>query len=335
MKRIAWLPANLDACAMYRMFMQYMHTPNSIFMFHEVGVDMGPISTCDVAVVQRLCTQENYKALERIKQLGVKLVYDLDDNMWAIPTYNPAHAMMKKLEPGFRMCASLCDVVTVSTEPLRVAARQALGWKTRVEVMPNCIDLEWFRPVPEHLRKPKNEGEVVLGWAGTNTHTGDVEKIFAMLPALLEKFPKLRIELVGLPLPAELKNHPRARERDFVKIGQWPSRWASWQWDMSIAPLDENKFNNSKSNIKMLEAAAIGIPCVASDVAPYHDFCKTNKLLKENLLCTGPYSWQRKLEALIADAELRKTVGREMRRVAEDYDMRHSIARWEQLVEDL
>jgi len=304
-------------------------------MFHEIGVDMGPISTCDVAVVQRLCTQENYNALSRIKELGIKLVYDLDDNMWAIPSYNPAYGMMKQLEPGFRKCASLCDVVTVSTEPLRVAARQALGWKTRVEVMPNCMDFQWFRPVPEHLRKPKKDGEVVMGWAGTNTHTGDVNKVFAMLPALLEKFPNLRVELVGLPLPPAIKDHPRARERDFVKIGQWPSRWASWQWDFSIAPLDENKFNNSKSCLKMLESAALSIPCVASDVAPYHDFCKPSKFLSENLLCRGPLAWQKKLEAVITDAPLRRSLGMEMRRVGEAYDISHSVKRWTVLIEEL
>lgn len=315
---------------------------SSIFMFHMYGLDMGPIAGCDVAVVQRLCTEQNYAALQRMKSFGLKLIYDLDDNMWAIPPYNPAYKMFKQLEPGFRVCAAACDMITVSTEPLRIAVRRAIGKNCPpVEVVQNSMDHDWFAPVPEELRKKKGD-RVVLGWAGTNTHTGDVKHIFSILPKLVDRLPQLELEFVGLPAPNEFRDvdgkivHPRVRERDFCPVAEWPARWASWQWDIAIAPLDDNKFNASKSNIKALESAALSIPCVVSDVAPYHDFCAHSKLLKQTVLAYGQLDWERKIEALVVNSELRKSVGTEMHRVSREYyDISASVKRIEELAEAL
>jgi hypothetical protein len=41
--------------------------------------------------------------------------------------------------------------------------------------------------------------------------------------------------------------------------------------DISLAPLDQNQFNMSKSNIKALEAVALGIPLVSTKFGPYND----------------------------------------------------------------
>jgi hypothetical protein len=40
-------------------------------------------------------------------------------------------------------------------------------------------------------------------------------------------------------------------------------------WDLAIAPLESNEFNQYKSNLKLLEYGWCGIPVVCSDVTPY------------------------------------------------------------------
>lgn len=334
MKRIAFLPANQDACALFRLFMPHLHTPSSIYMFHAQGLEMSRIAGCEVVAVQRLCTKQNYEALKTLKRTGLKVIYDLDDNMWAIPSYNPAHRLFKQLEPGFRICATEADVITVSTEPLRVAVKKAIGKQCPpVEVIQNAMDFEWFHPLPDKLRTHRGD-RVTIGWAGTNTHTGDVEQVFNLLPKLLDRVPNLYLEFVGLPAPNVIRQHPRVKERDFVPVAEWPARWASWQWDASFAPLNANKFNNSKSNIKALEAAALGIPCVVSDVAPYHDFCAKSPLLRENLLCRGIKDWEEKMMNVTIDSGLRRKLGAEMMRVGREfYDVSRSVARWKELAD--
>jgi len=112
-------------------------------------------------------------------------------------------------------------------------------------------------------------------------------------------------------------------------------RWASWQWDVSIAPLDINRFNSSKSNIKMLEAAALSIPCLVSPAPPYADFCKKSKLLRQHLLCYSLRDWETKIEAVVRNKDLRLALGAEMRKVAGEFDALEVSKQWRKLFSEL
>jgi glycosyltransferase involved in cell wall biosynthesis len=342
---VAFLPASIDACALFRMFLPHIHTPGSVFHFKEGGLVIDQFSHCKIVVVQRLCTQENYEAIKALKRHGMKIVYDLDDNLWAVPSYNPAHRVFRHMEGGFRFCAAECDAVTVSTAPLKVAAFNAFSRNKHtkrippIRVIPNSMDFDWIAPVPEQYRK-KKDGKVVLGWAGTNTHAGEVDEVFNLLPKLLEMLPNLYLEFVGLPAPAAFKKdgevvHPRVREREFVPIAEFPVRWSSWQWDISIAPLEMNRFNTSKSNIKMLEAAALSIPCLVSPAPPYKDLCKKSTLLTDTLLCNTLKEWTAKITNMVQSQELRAQVGKELRTVAEEYNATTIVQKWFDLFEEL
>ena len=41
--------------------------------------------------------------------------------------------------------------------------------------------------------------------------------------------------------------------------------------DLALAPLEYNKFNEAKSNLRVLEYGALGWPVIASDIAPYRN----------------------------------------------------------------
>lgn len=285
---------------------------------------------CHVAVVQRQYSQTNFEALRLLRSMKIKIVYDLDDDMWAVPSYNPAHKLIKSLLPGFRNCARLCDIITVSTEHLRVMVqREMVGTNVKVVSLENSIDFDWFRPLPEYLRKPKN-GKVVVGWAGTNTHSGDVKKVFEMIPELLDEIPEMHFELVGLPMPDSWAPYKdRVKMRDYIPISEFSNYWMSWQWDVALAPLEKNKFNLSKSSIKMLEAAALGIPCVSTSIASYAKFCNDSKLLRQTVMADTAISWKVMIRNLVKDARLRKEVGTEMLKVGkEKYDISKNIDRW-------
>jgi hypothetical protein len=45
--------------------------------------------------------------------------------------------------------------------------------------------------------------------------------------------------------------------------------------DMFVAPLIDNKFNQCKSNIKLLEGYAIGVPVIAQDMTTYNKYSNT------------------------------------------------------------
>jgi glycosyltransferase involved in cell wall biosynthesis len=317
---VAFHPAGLDACALYRLFLPHLRLPGSIFIYNIDGITLDRVAGCQIVVVQRLYSKRNMAALEEFKRHGMKIVYDLDDDMWSIPSYNPMHKALRQVIPGFNTCAVYSDLITVSTEHLRVMVKKELGRHCpEVAVVENSMDFEWFRPIPEQLRKNRN-GKVVIGWAGTPTHSADVEMVFSLIPEILKECPTAEFELVAQEMPEAWKPiADRVRLRGYVPVAEWATAWASWQWDIALAPLEQNKFNLSKSNIKALEAAAIKIPCVMSDVAEYRKFCYHSPVLRKTVLAEYRNDWKNKIKALILDAELRKVVGEEMYRIAYTY----------------
>src|SRR5688572_17438798 len=88
--------------------------------------------------------------------------------------------------------------------------------------------------------------------------------------------------------------------------------------DIAICPLSSHPFNMSKSNLKVLEMGAFGIPCIASNFGPYQ-FVRhmTDGLLVDN---GTPGIWHDSLNLLINNKELRCKLGTAMRaRVQEEF----------------
>jgi len=68
--------------------------------------------------------------------------------------------------------------------------------------------------------------------------------------------------------PEELR--PFVKEfHPFVPFEQYPAKLASLNLDLAVAPLEVNRFNECKSNLRLLEYGILGWPVVCSDVLPY------------------------------------------------------------------
>jgi glycosyltransferase involved in cell wall biosynthesis len=309
-----FFPAGQDACAFYRMFIPYINMEYSEFIIRYGHLDVREIAGFKVAVVQRLMSELNLLTVQRIKQFGLKLVYDLDDDIWNLPGYNPAKRQYDSFQDNFWKCAREADVLTVSTRGLLTAARTSFKLDKEILIVPNAIDFKLFR------RKPLNKDDlIIIGWGGSNTHSEDLKNALDVFPELLKENPNLRIEFAGSVPPHEVSKHPQARHRLWVAIGEYANRYASWGWDIAIAPLEDNRFNRSKSNIKMLEAAALKIPCLVSDVAPYNEFCSLGGEELRWLLCSKASDWKTKIKELVNDPALRDYYGELMCTTAYKY----------------
>jgi hypothetical protein len=56
-----------------------------------------------------------------------------------------------------------------------------------------------------------------------------------------------------------------------VAIEQYPAKLAGLDLDLALAPLEHNRFNECKSNLRLLEYGACGFPVVASDIRCYRE----------------------------------------------------------------
>lgn len=328
-------PAGIDACALWRMYQPHLNLKYSRFLFTQGVPPIDEIAETDIVVVQRMMTAGNYEYMKYVNRFGLKIVYDLDDNIWNIPKENPAHtAFTPAMIKGLEICMSAATVVTVSTKHLENIVKQKLsgirssltGKAIPVVRIENKVDLRLFKPL--NIEREK----VVIGWGGSNTHSADLKRIWRVLEKVLAKYSHVRLELVGTTPPPDssLVNHERVKILPWCHISEYGNRFATWSWDIILAPLEGNAFNLSKSGIKMIEAGAIGKPCLAQKLAPYYNVALHNKELLW-LLCEN-HQWLSKIERLINDTEYRKYLGRLSREnVEKHYDIKDNIPVWKNL----
>jgi hypothetical protein len=132
-----------------------------------------------------------------------------------------------------------------------------------IRVVKNRLDPGQWRGLRSQRRsssKPR------VGWAGGAGHAGDLEMLADVVKALASE-----VEWVFFGMcPDRLR--PFVHEfHPGVAIEQYPAALAGLNLDLALAPVEQNLFNECKSNLRLLEYGACGFPVICSDVRCYQD----------------------------------------------------------------
>ena len=202
------------------------------------------------------------EAMKKYKRVNSAfIVFGQDDLMTALPPKNPfAKTAYKDIKKRVRKCLSLADRLVVTTEPL---AHALSGMVDDIRVVPNYLDESIWGDLQSRRRacaKPR------VGWAGAQQHLGDLELLEEVVR---ETASEVDWVLFGM-CPQFLR--PYVKEvHDAVKFEQYPGKLAQLNLDIALAPLEHNRFNESKSNLRLLEYGVLGWAVIASDIPPYRD----------------------------------------------------------------
>ena len=194
----------------------------------------------------------------------LRLIYDLDDDLQAIPRTHPDAARLTKLAPVVARLLAAADTVTVSTPAL---ARRIARARPDAVVVPNALDERlWGAP------RPRRGGPVRILYMGTTTHDADFALVAPALTQLHDAFgADIAFDLIGvtaIDLPAWVHRvSPPASAASYPGFVHWITGQEGW--DIGIAPLAPGRFNDVKSPLKALDYAALGLATVASDAVPY------------------------------------------------------------------
>ena len=316
---VVLLGANADACCLWRLYVPHFNIANSSFFCFAAKPDFNQISSHDIAVVQRCCTQQQFNFVSVCRQLDIKLIYDLDDDVWDLPPYNPAHAIFNQMRDGFNQCIRMVDVVSVSTKALAKAVRKNVpdlrnavtGKPIPVIVAENWIDPRLCAPAVKSDR-------TIVGWAGSSSHIGDLLLVADAVNELSLQHPEVLFQFRGCDIPNAIHRDENVVHEYWSSVAEYCVRFPRWGWHIALAPVTDHPFNNSKSCLKAIEAGYLGIPCLMSHVEPYWRFADHDKELKW-LLCATQQQWERKLSVLLADEPYRLHLGTRMRAVVDKY----------------
>ncbi len=214
----------------------------------------------DTLVLQRQVTEQQIELIQRIQRLRPTfMVAELDDYLPNLPMKNAhRHEMPRDVLRHLRRSVGLMDRFVVSTPAL---AEAFAGFHDDMRVVQNRLPPRWWRGLQNSRR---TGGRPRVGWAGGVSHQGDLELIADVIKALHGEVDWIFFGMA----PEAIK--PYLREfHGPVSIERYPRMLANLNLDLALAPLEQNLFNECKSNLRLLEYGACGYPVVCSDVRPY------------------------------------------------------------------
>lgn len=240
--------------------------------------------------LQRQASGHQKQFMEFLKSIqpefGFKMIYEIDDVVFReeIPDHNASKFGFDtdEIRQNCVDMINMCDEVTVTCQYMKDLYIEKTGQKN-VTVVPNFMPHWWighqydYKKICDNFEKHKSRPRVV--YAGSGAHfdvkgnAGGQDDFSHVLQFIIDNRFKYQFVFIGA-FPPPLMPYIQAREIEFhpwVNILQYPNFIASLNAQVFIAPLMDIPFNRSKSDIKFIEAAQLGIPCVCQDMVTYEN----------------------------------------------------------------
>lgn len=275
MKKIVVIMEGMSGVTYHRLAMPFAYIKEKVDFTIDYAITKPQIAELkdtihkyDIVVMSRHLS--DMSLLDLIKKHKVKLIVDIDD-YWNIPKYNPAYQFYKDYgKKAVLRCLSEADMVWTTTHQLAYKIEEI---NKNVKILPNYIDTN------ESQWKSKADHPLTIGYVAGATHIEDVKLLRGQIEKVCKEF-NARFLLCGYaPLD------PISMEMEYIITGSKRSR-PEWFWisettnvlnygrfyahmDVALAPLMYSNFNQYKSELKIIEAAAYNLPIVCSKVQPY------------------------------------------------------------------
>lgn len=224
---------------------------------------------------------------------------------------------------------------TVAQAGRRRLARELAIPENRIVTIPNGVDLSRFKPPSETARSEARASfglkpdAFVVGTVASLTEVKRHDVLIDAFAVAARERPDFRLLLVGSgplrdPLWARCRDHGLANRVIMPGRLDDPER-ALAAMDAYVCSSDSECFNNA-----VLEAAACGLPIVATNVGDYADVIRPNR--EGLIVATGDVEGlARTIEALAASVDLRERLSRAVARRARDFDLRDTVSSYESL----
>jgi O-antigen biosynthesis protein len=223
----------------------------------------------EVVVLQQPVGETWLRAIRDLQARGTTVLFEIDDYLQAVRKID-SHELsghmnrewLRKAELNMR----IADGIICSTPYL---ARRYRKFNERLWVCPNGIDLKRYayaRPA-----EAGRAGTVSIGWAGGVGHIASVRRWLPAVAAVLRARPDVRFTTVGSAFADELVDEfgaERCRSLPFAPLEMYPASVSTF--DLALAPSGNNNLFRGKSDLRWLEASALGIP-VVGDPEVYPD----------------------------------------------------------------
>jgi len=240
--------------------------------------------------IQRQATPQQLEFVKWLRQLAnknnIKLIYEIDDICFHedIPDYNKYKTAFT--DPNIRKSAqemmTLCDEITVTCPFMRDYYRDKTGNKN-VTVVPNFMPKFWLDRFYNNNRTMEsydiNKKKPRILYAGSGAHF-DIENrvkfkddFYHVNEVIRKTIDKYQWVFLGAhPLPIrDLVQSGKVEFHPWKRLYEYGQGLYDLNVNMIVAPLQDNTFNKAKSDLKYIEACALGLPIACQDLCTYEN----------------------------------------------------------------
>jgi hypothetical protein len=228
---------------------------------------------------------EFVKHLKKIQQEhDFKIIYEVDDVVFReeIPDYNKFKFAFDTEEVRKTVVdiMDLCDEVTLTCDFMRKLFQSKLT-NQKVTVIPNFVPYNWMgylfnrSRIQSAFEKFKKKPRILYTGSGAHydvaNKTGGKDDMSAVNHIIRKTVDKYQWIFVGA-YPPPLQDLVKSGKIEFYRwksLLEYPQFITNLDPQLMVAPLTVNNFNNSKSDIKFIEACTMGIPCLCQDMHTY------------------------------------------------------------------
>lgn len=262
-----------------------------------------------------LNTMYRYEA----RRLRIPILYDIDDPLFSVSAYERYHNMQAvdsglkthfvAEAPKYLDMLNGADIVSVSTPALAEHARRYTS--RPVFVRRNFADSETLAKGHQaqhsaRVNTPRNGLFRLAFSSGSRGHEVDFETIQDDVISFLEARENRRLMILGHFDTSRL--HKALRDRvethAFTSYSGYLGTLA--QADCAIMPLADDTFNRCKSAVRVLDAAAVGVPSIVGTIS---DAAHVVRNGKTGFVARDPREWLSALEALAQDPTATHAMG--------------------------
>lgn len=245
-------------------------------------------------VLQRPASDLHPQLIRLIRNTGIPVVVDMDDDMNSLHRDNAAFSSYRSKRQSWKFAAECCKIATLVTTST-AALQKVYAPHGRGRVLDNYVPEAYL-----HYESPETGR---FGWAGiTQSHPHDLQVTGDAVRRLIKN--GHRFAVVGGP--SQTQKALRLTEPPEAVGPVGPEEWAKTiaaTLDVGMAPLEMSTFNKAKSRLKAIEYMSVGVPWVSS---PREEYRRLHRESGCGLLADTPKQWYEHLKRLITDDVLRK-----------------------------
>ena len=315
------LPINTTAVGHYRVSQPFKELERAGWIQGQLNYvlpSMVELERCkpDVIILQCRYTTGSLEEMARIQRLSsARRIYEIDDYIIDVPEKNEHRRNMPgNMREMVSRGIALCDRVVVSTEPLA----DALSSMHRdIRVVPNMLSRSLWGGLKG---RRQTSARPRVGWAGGTSHRGDLELLAEVVKSLANE-----VDWVFFGMCPQLLRPYIKEFHAGVPLHLYPQKLAGLNLDLALAPLEQNLFNDCKSNLRLLEYGACGFPVICTETKAYGGYLPCTRVASNTT-----EQWLDAIRMHLADPQASYRQGDALREaVLRDYVLNtHNLQQW-------